>query len=69
MEAPMEAPMEVELAGVAEVAAHLGISKQLLGKWRKTSATFPRPLAELRMGPVWDLHAVKAWNRDVGHYI
>lgn len=39
--------------GTAEVAEYLGQSKQTICNWRKRRADFPRPVKELRAGPVW----------------
>lgn len=63
---------EPELAGLAEVCAELGHSRQTVGHWiagRRTapSATpFPEPLVTLSATPVWDLVAVREWGRAVG---
>lgn len=58
------------LAGVAEVAAELGVSKTRVGELARTLDRFPRPLAQLASGPVWDLHAIRAfaerWHRRPG---
>lgn len=49
------------LFGIAEIADHYAISKQLAQKWTTHSA-FPAPLAELAMGKVWDAGQVIAWG-------
>lgn len=58
-----------ELAGVAEIALILGVSKQRVSELA-TSATFPDPLARLKSGPVWDSRAignlVREWKRTPG---
>jgi hypothetical protein len=58
------------LAGVAEVAEELHVSKTRVGELLKTLPPFPRPLAQLAAGPVWDLAAVRSfaerWERKPG---
>lgn len=57
--------MTPRLAGVAELAALLGVSKQRVTQLAKTKR-FPEPLADLAAGPVWDLADVEAWARETG---
>lgn len=45
------------LVGIAEVAGTLGVSKQRASELSRQSS-FPRPLATLAAGPVWDRHAI-----------
>jgi hypothetical protein len=62
-------PTLPELVGVGEVAELLGVSRQRAsGLARSTS--FPRPLAELKAGPIWARAAVERfaeqWQRKPG---
>jgi len=50
-----------DLAGVAEVATILGVSKQRVTQLRQT-AGFPSPVAILAAGPVWRTQDVADWN-------
>ena len=54
-----------ELVGVHEIADLLGLSKQRVHQlaWEDS---FPEPVAELRMGRVWNLGAVRRWAKRVG---
>ncbi|MEX1046174.1 MAG: hypothetical protein WD757_06815 [Actinomycetota bacterium] len=58
-----------ELAGVAEVASLLGVSKQRVSELRDRPG-FPEPVAELAAGPVWRLPTlerfVAEWKRKPG---
>ncbi len=58
------------LAGTAEVARELGVSRTRVRSILSTLERFPRPLAQLAAGPVWDLFAVRAfaeqWERRPG---
>jgi hypothetical protein len=60
----------LELAGAAEVAQELGVSRTRVRALLTTLEQFPRPLATLAAGPVWDLAAVQAfaarWERRSG---
>lgn len=51
----------LRLAGVHEVAELLGIGKSALAD-RRRHPTFPKPLAELACGPVWDLQEIEAYR-------
>lgn len=51
----------MQVAGVAEVAAELEVSRQRLLKLRERE-DFPAPIQELAQGPIWDLDAIRRWN-------
>lgn len=54
----------VKLVGPAEIVKANKISPRTLANWRK-HRTFPKPLAELAQGPVWERDAVRTWvKRD-----
>ncbi len=48
------------LMGTAEVAAHLGVTRQRVLQLAKQPG-FPEPLAVLSMGKVWRASDVRAW--------
>ena len=53
-----------ELMGTAEVAAHLGVSRQrVLQLLAQEHSGFPQPVAVLSMGKVWDGRQVREWSR------
>jgi chromosome partitioning protein len=56
----------LDLVGVAEIAERLGVSKQVVTNWRTRKATFPKPVAELKSGPVWARETVLGWAADEG---
>lgn len=64
-----EASTMPELISAAEIAGELGITRQRVHQLRETAA-FPRPLANLRGGAVWDAAAVRkfaeTWQRKPG---
>ena len=49
------------LIGFAEVAELLGVSKDTANGYRRRSS-FPDPVAELKMGPLWDTVDVRRWK-------
>ncbi len=53
--------MVEEYGSVAEVAALAGVTKQVVSNWRKRHADFPEPVANLKMGPIFELATVRAW--------
>ncbi|MFL6127774.1 MAG: helix-turn-helix transcriptional regulator [Mycobacteriales bacterium] len=64
-----DAPTLPELVGASEVGEMLGVSRQRVHQLRE-HATFPAPLVEVAMGPLWDARAVeafaRAWSRRPG---
>jgi hypothetical protein len=58
-----------EFAGVSEVAALLGVSRQRVAELRRTDG-FPEPIAHLAAGPIWCVamlqRFVDEWPRRPG---
>lgn len=52
--------MEIELMGIAEVAELLRVTRQRADQLRDNS-TFPRPVANLRCGTIWNAEDIRAW--------
>lgn len=51
-----------DLVGIAEIADRAHVKPNTVSVWRKRhAATFPRPAAELAVGPVWEWRDVEAW--------
>jgi hypothetical protein len=53
------------LMGATEVAEYLEVSRQRVLELRQKKEDFPRPVAELKSGPVWDRAAI---DEFVGHW-
>lgn len=51
-----------ELAGLAEVAEMLGVSRERVRQLRAERVDFPRPVADLQATPVWQRSEVAAWD-------
>lgn len=53
-----------ELVGVAEISARFGVGRTTVSQWqaRRASTGFPDPVADLRMGPVFDWDEVRTWH-------
>ena len=51
------------LWGQAEICEGLGCTHLSIKRWREGSG-FPDPIAQLRMGGVYDADEVRAWARD-----
>lgn len=56
--------MSLELAGVYEVAEEIGVSRQRVYVLAQTYG-FPKPLAVLRSGSVWDLSEIRRWRNEM----
>lgn len=52
-----------ELVGVNEIAEMAGVSRQAVTNWRSRLDSFPKPVADLKAGPVFKKTQVRAWLR------
>lgn len=53
---------DVRLLGLSEAAEIFGVSRQVISNWRLRYHDFPKPVAELKSGPVWYLKDFKQWG-------
>jgi len=56
--------VQLRLAGIAEVAEMLGVSRRTAARYANRSE-FPAPVARLRAGPVWLADDIEAWAQGV----
>jgi len=56
--------VQLRLAGLAEVAEMVGVSRRTAARYVNRS-DFPAPVARLRAGPIWLAEDVEAWARDL----
>jgi hypothetical protein len=56
------------LCGSAELQYMLNVSRQRISQLTADPG-FPEPIAELRMGKVWDLQDITAWARRAGRQL
>jgi chromosome partitioning protein len=54
---------ESDLVGINEIAEIAGVSRQAVANWRVRFPDFPKPLAELKAGPVFRATLIRAWLR------
>jgi predicted DNA-binding transcriptional regulator AlpA len=59
----------LDLVGVTEIAAMLGVSRQRVDQLLKTHADFPTPVAELVGGRIWLRSEIEAWARRTGREV
>lgn len=54
---------QVELGGVAEIAAEFDVPRTTVSMWasRRRTSGFPEPVQALQMGPVYSMHEVRKW--------
>jgi len=56
-----------QLVGAAEIADRLGLAvPQTVHDWRRRHTDFPRPVAVLKMGMVWNWPDVAKWAERTG---
>jgi predicted DNA-binding transcriptional regulator AlpA len=51
----------MQLIGVYEIAARLGLSRQRVYKLIETHLDFPKPIAELHSGRIWKASDIDRW--------
>ena len=54
---------ESDLVGLHEIAEIAGVSSPAVANWRKRNIDFPKPVAELKSGPVFRAYEIRAWLR------
>jgi len=54
--------MSPEFMGVAEVAEHLGVTKQVISAWKRRGK-LPTPVAELKMTTVWRYADIEVYHQ------
>jgi len=52
---------QFDLIGLYEIAGLAGVSPPAVANWRKRSSDFPKPVAELKSGPVFRKAEIRAW--------
>jgi predicted DNA-binding transcriptional regulator AlpA len=55
--------LELDLVGVAEIAAIFNTSRAQVSRWALRE-DFPDPVARLRMGPIWMRPDVERWGKQ-----
>ncbi|PKN62406.1 MAG: chromosome partitioning protein [Deltaproteobacteria bacterium HGW-Deltaproteobacteria-15] len=54
---------EDDLVGINEIAELARVSRQAVANWRARFPDFPKPVAELRAGPVFRARQIQGWLR------
>ncbi len=52
-----------QLVGMSEIAQIAGVTKQAVANWRDRNEDFPKPIANLKQGPVWQLGEIAQWAK------
>jgi chromosome partitioning protein len=50
-----------DLIGIFEIAKLAGVGPSAVANWRTRSQDFPRPVVELKSGPVFRRHEIRTW--------
>ena len=56
-------PSEADLVGINEIAELAKVSRQAVANWRVRFRDFPKPVVDLKAGPVFRASQVRAWLR------
>lgn len=54
---------KLDIVGIAEVAALLGVNRSTVRSWQ-LRGHLPAPDAQLLSGPVWNRKTITAWKRS-----
>ena len=52
-----------EFVGINEIAELAGVSRQAVSNWRARADNFPKPIVELKAGPVFRRSQIRSWLR------
>ena len=52
-----------DLVGINEIADLAGVSRQAVSNWRARAKDFPKPIVELKAGPVFRKSQIRSWLR------
>lgn len=58
--------MPKKIVGTAEIADLASVTAGAVSNWLRRWADFPKPLADLAMGPIFDKAEVLTWLREKG---
>jgi hypothetical protein len=58
-----------ELVDAAEIAARLGVTKQMVHHWRRRNLGFPAPVRELTQVLIWYWPDVATWAESTGRTV
>lgn len=50
-----------DIAGIGEIAARYGVGSAAVTNWTRRYRHFPKPIAILACGPVFDISEVSRW--------
>lgn len=53
-----------DLAGIAEIAARFGVTRQAVCNWGVRHRHFPQPVVVLKSGPVYDMTEIVHWHKS-----
>ncbi|WP_238904388.1 hypothetical protein [Clostridium sp. YIM B02506] len=54
------------LVGLREIADICGVSSSSVANWRARESSFPKPIQEIKAGPIFDLYEIEEWMVQKG---
>lgn len=58
----------MKLVGIAEIAGIAGVSRQVVANWNARDPNFPRPIAQLACGQIWNQGDILTWLTETGKF-
>ena len=58
--------MTEQLVGAAEIAKMFGVTRQAVDALVRRRKDFPRPIAEISAGRIWERRAIEEWAAKTG---
>lgn len=56
----------MRLVGLREIADICGVSSSSVANWRVREPSFPKPVQEIKAGPIFDLYEIEQWLLQKG---
>ncbi|WP_379142566.1 helix-turn-helix transcriptional regulator [Paenibacillus sp. sgz500992] len=56
----------MRLVGLREIADICGVSSSSVANWRVREPSFPKPMQEIKAGPIFDLYEIEQWMLQKG---
>lgn len=59
----------LDLVGISEIAEMLQVTRQRVDRISRTDPSFPKPVAEIHAGRIWDRADIRVWASRTGRTV